>query len=106
MPWTEEQKRIGRVELQRRRTTETPQSRRATFIKAGFAAAGALIQSLLLVWCAVQSSTTLIRLESVFLALITTTLLLFAAGLAYVRFLDWRRGAKNDGINLNASKVS
>lgn len=106
MPWTEEQKRIGLVELHRRRTTETPKSRRATFFKALFAATGAFILSLLLLLSAVHSSTAHIRVESTFLALITSTLLLFASVLAYVRFLDWRRGAKSDGVSVTARKVS
>ena len=100
MPWTEEQKRIDLVELHRRRTTATTRSRRATFFKALFAATGAFILSLLLLWSAVHSSTARIRVESALLALITSTLLLLASVLAYVRLLDWRRGTKNDGVSV------
>ena len=105
MPWTEEQKRNGLVELHRRRTTETPNSRRTTFFKALFAATGAFILSLLLLWSTVHSSTARIRVESALLALITSTLLLFASVLAYVPFLDWHRGTKSDGVSVTAGSL-
>ena len=105
MPWTGEQKQIGLMELHRRRTTETPKSRRATFFKALFAATGAFIFSLLLLLSAVHSLTARIRVVSAFSALITSTMLLFASLLAYVRFLDWRRGAKSDGVSVITRKV-
>ena len=106
MPWTEEQKRIGRVELQRRRTTETASSRRGAFLRTVFAAAAALFFLLIWIWSTVHGSTTRIRIESAFLALITTMLLLFIAAGAYVRFLDWYRGAKNEDVNLSLGKSS
>ncbi len=106
MPWTEEQKRVGRVELQRRRTTETAKSRRAAFLRTIFAATGAFFLLLIWSWSTVHGSTIRIRIESAFLAIITTMLLLLVSAGAYVRFLDWHRGAKSDGVKPALSKSS
>lgn len=105
MPWTEEQKRIGCAELQRRRTTETPDTRRNAFLKALFAAMGAFFLSSILIWAACHGSTPRIRLEGALSLLIATTLMLVASMLAYVRFLDWRRkrGANPETLFLDKS---
>ena len=92
MAWTDEQKRLGRLELQKRSSPEFARSRRGAFLKAGAAAIGAALLSCLFLWSAFRGTGTRLRLEAAISALITLTGALISSGLAYVRFRDWQRG--------------
>lgn len=79
--------------------TETPASRLRAFLTALFAATGALVLSCMLIWSVLQASTTLIRVEGAVAALITTTLMVLASALTYVRFQDWHQKADRGGMH-------
>jgi hypothetical protein len=98
MAWSEEQKRVGRLELRRRSSTETVRSLRTAFTKAIVMASGSMFLSCLLVWSTAHSWSTRFGAKSAISAIIFAMLTIFASLLAYVRFLDWRRLEKNEGM--------
>ncbi len=90
MAWSEAQKRLGRLELQKRLNTETAVSCRAAFTKSVLTATGALALASALFWASWNDSSGRGRVEGVFLGFIVLIAMLFAALLAYVRFRDWQ----------------